>query len=97
MEAQAHLFSQGITGWQDAIVGSYAGSVDQLPTYVSAAASGRLKARVVGALWWDRTRGAEQIPELVERREAGRGPGPVPGHLGRRSCRTASPRTSPPR
>jgi predicted amidohydrolase YtcJ len=23
----------------------------------------------VGALWWDRTRGAEQIPELIERRE----------------------------
>ncbi|OUC92360.1 amidohydrolase [Streptosporangium minutum] len=73
VEAQAHLFSQGITGWQDAIVGSYAGSDDQLPTYIAAAASGRLKARVVGALWWDRTRGAEQIPELMERREAAEG------------------------
>ncbi|ADG88700.1 amidohydrolase [Thermobispora bispora] len=68
MDAQSHLFSLGITGWQDAIVGSYAGSDDQLPVYLSAAESGRLKARVVGALWWDRTRGAEQIPELVERR-----------------------------
>ncbi|MER5423551.1 amidohydrolase [Streptosporangium roseum] len=73
VEAQAHLFSQGITGWQDAIVGSYAGSDDQLPTYIAAAASGRLKARVVGALWWDRARGAEQIPELMERREAAGG------------------------
>lgn len=70
MEAQAHLFSLGITGWQDAIVGSYAGSDDQLPTYLSAAASGRLLARVVGALWWDRTRGAEQLEDLIERREA---------------------------
>nr|WP_256863207.1 amidohydrolase family protein [Microbispora sp. GKU 823] len=73
MDAQAHLFSLGITGWQDAIVGSYAGSDDQLPTYLSAASSGRLKARVVGALWWDRTRGAEQIPGLVERRAMAEG------------------------
>lgn len=73
LDAQSHLFSLGITGWQDAIVGSYAGSDDQLPVYLSAAASGRLKARVVGALWWDRTRGAEQIPELVERRASAAG------------------------
>jgi predicted amidohydrolase YtcJ len=73
MEAQGHLFSQGITGWQDAIVGSYAGSVDHLSAYVAAAASGQLRARVVGALWWDRTRGAEQIPELVERRRSAEG------------------------
>lgn len=62
MDAQAHLFSLGITGWQDAIVGSYAGSDDQLPAYLSAAASGRLKARVVGALWWDRARGPSRSP-----------------------------------
>ncbi|GGK84427.1 amidohydrolase [Sphaerisporangium melleum] len=68
MDAQAHLFSLGITGWQDAIVGSYAGSDDNFPAYLSAAASGRLRARVVGALWWDRARGAEQIEELAERR-----------------------------
>ncbi|GHH71492.1 amidohydrolase [Streptosporangium violaceochromogenes] len=73
LEAQNHLFSLGITGWQDAIVGSYAGSDDQLPVYLAAAASGALKARVVGALWWDRTRGAEQIPELVERRRSAEG------------------------
>ncbi|MFI6315912.1 amidohydrolase [Nonomuraea sp. NPDC050556] len=70
VEAQAHLFSLGITGWQDAIVGSYAGSDDQLPTYISAARSGRLKARVVGALWWDRTRGADQLEDLLARRES---------------------------
>ncbi|MDH2430275.1 amidohydrolase [Sphaerisporangium sp. TRM90804] len=73
MDAQAHLFSLGITGWQDAIVGSYAGSDDNLPAYVSAAASGRLRARVVGALWWDRARGAEQIEELVDRRAQAQG------------------------
>ncbi|MFC0863115.1 amidohydrolase [Sphaerimonospora cavernae] len=73
LDAQAHLFSLGITGWQDAIVGSYAGSDDQLPAYLSAASSGRLTARVVGALWWDRARGAEQVPGLVERRARAEG------------------------
>ncbi|MCG5215061.1 amidohydrolase [Streptosporangium sp. KLBMP 9127] len=68
LDAQEYLFACGVTGWQDAIVGSYAGSVDQLPVYLSAAESGRLKARVVGALWWDRARGAEQIGELLGRR-----------------------------
>ncbi|WP_214324136.1 amidohydrolase [Nonomuraea sediminis] len=73
VEAQRHLFSLGITGWQDAIVGSYAGSDDQLPTYLSAAGSGRLVARAVGALWWDRTRGLDQIDELLERRARAEG------------------------
>jgi len=73
LDAQAHLFSLGITGWQDAIVGAYAGSDDQLPVYLSAASSGALRARVVGALWWDRNRGAEQIEELLDRRERAAG------------------------
>ncbi|WP_219465792.1 amidohydrolase [Nonomuraea rhizosphaerae] len=72
-EAERHLFSLGITGWQDAIVGSYAGSVDQLPTYLSAARSGTLRARVAGALWWDRTRGLEQAEDLLARRAAAEG------------------------
>ncbi|MFZ0324447.1 MAG: amidohydrolase [Actinomycetes bacterium] len=71
--AQAYLFSLGITGWQDAIVGAVNGRPDNLEAYLRADGDGRLKARVVGALWWDRERGAEQIPELVERRAAGRG------------------------
>ena len=36
--------------------------------YVALAARGELTGRVVGALWWDRNRGAEQIDEFVERR-----------------------------
>jgi predicted amidohydrolase YtcJ len=67
--AQAHLFSLGVTGWQDAIVGDYLGQRDPYQTYLRAAADGRLRARVVGALWWDRTRGLEQVPELLARRE----------------------------
>jgi predicted amidohydrolase YtcJ len=72
--AQQHLHARGITAWQDAIVGDYLGSPDPLPVYLAAAASGQLTARVEGALWWDRGRGGEQLPELLARRERGRGP-----------------------
>ncbi len=62
--AQAELHSLGITTWQDAIVTP---EVEE-PAYVTLAGRGELTARVVGALWWERSRGAEQIDELVERR-----------------------------
>ncbi|MET9363781.1 amidohydrolase [Streptomyces sp. NPDC006632] len=68
LRAQAHLHSYGITAWQDAIVGNFGSMDDPADAYMSAARDGSLTARVVGALWWDRERGAEQIPELVERR-----------------------------
>lgn len=64
--AQEYLHSLGITAWQDAIVG---GSYPSLEAYVSAARKGELTARVVGALWWDRHRGEEQIEELVAKRD----------------------------
>lgn len=67
--AQRQLFAWGVTGWQDAIVGATNGAPDALDSYLRATASGVLKAHVVGALWWDRNRGLEQIPELVEKRE----------------------------
>lgn len=70
LAGQAYLHSVGVTGWQDAIVGSYAGMSDPGPTYAAAAASGELTADVVGALWWDRDRGCEQVADLVERRAA---------------------------
>jgi predicted amidohydrolase YtcJ len=70
LEGQAHLHSLGITAWQDAIVeaGERANNFD---AYVQAAAEGALTARVVGALWWDRARGLEQIDDLVALRERG--------------------------
>jgi predicted amidohydrolase YtcJ len=74
LQAQQHLHARGITAWQDAIVGDYLGSPDPLPVYLAAAASGQLTARVEGALWWDRGRGAEQLPDILARRERGRGP-----------------------
>jgi predicted amidohydrolase YtcJ len=69
--AQRHLHERGITAWQDAIVGDYLGALDPLDAYLSAAASGSLTARVRGALWWDRSRGGEQLPEILARREQG--------------------------
>ncbi len=68
LAGQAHLHSVGVTGWQDAIVGAYAGMADPGPTYLRAARRGDLTAHVVGALWWDRDRGEEQVATLVQRR-----------------------------
>lgn len=69
LQAQQVMFSHGITAWQDAAVGALFGQPDSLPIYLAAQQSGALQARVVAALWWDRTRGGEQIDELVGRRE----------------------------
>ena len=70
LAAQDYLLSLGITGWQDAIV-SYDDAADLLGAYLRAARAGTLRASVVGALWWDRNRGLDQLPELVERRSSG--------------------------
>jgi predicted amidohydrolase YtcJ len=67
--AQEHLLALGITGWQDAIIGRSHKSGDPLPAYVRAADRGTLRATVVGALWWDRHRGLDQLAELVEQRD----------------------------
>jgi predicted amidohydrolase YtcJ len=66
---QELLFSVGVTGWQDAWVGpGLHGHGDLLPVYLRAASTGALRARVRGALWWERDRGLEQLAELRERR-----------------------------
>lgn len=67
--AQQQLFAWGVTAWQDAIVGATNDTPDPLDSYLRLTASGVLKAHVVGALWWDRNRGLEQIPELVDKRD----------------------------
>jgi hypothetical protein len=61
--AQAHLHALGITAWQDAWL-----TKDMVETYRLLAERGRLSARVVGALWWDRTAGLDQIDGLIDRR-----------------------------
>jgi len=67
--AQTFLHSLGITAWQDAIVGEYAPMPNVRDVYPALAARGSLTARVVGALWWDRTRGLDQVEELIDVRE----------------------------
>ncbi len=71
LAGQEYLLSLGITGWQDAIVGRHPGLPDPIDAYLRAAAAGTLKANVVGAMWWERDRGIEQVAELVERRREG--------------------------
>jgi predicted amidohydrolase YtcJ len=69
MAGQAYLHSLGVTAWQDAIVGAYSGMDDPAATYTTADANGDLRSRVVGALWWERRLGVEQVADLVGRRE----------------------------
>ncbi|MGW2177541.1 amidohydrolase [Streptomyces sp. NPDC001732] len=69
LRAQKLLHSLGITGWQDALLGVLDGKPDPSDAYATAARDGSLTARVTGALWWDRERGTEQLPELVARRD----------------------------
>jgi predicted amidohydrolase YtcJ len=44
-----------------------------LPAYIETARDGRLTARVVGVLWWERHRGEEQIAELIDKRAQAEG------------------------
>lgn len=64
--AQAYLHSLGISAWQDAWV-----TPPDVEAYRLAAERGRLSARVVACLWWERERGSEQIDELIELRRRG--------------------------
>jgi predicted amidohydrolase YtcJ len=67
--AQDYVFSLGMVGWQDALLRIQDNGVDSLDAYLAAMADGSLRAKVTGALWWDRTRGLEQLPDLIARRD----------------------------
>ncbi|MBT2483559.1 MULTISPECIES: amidohydrolase [unclassified Microbacterium] len=71
--AQRTLHAHGVTGWQDALVGSFGDIADVYDTYRRAAAEGRLTARVNGALFYDPALGTGQIPGMVAKREAASG------------------------
>ncbi|WP_067698060.1 amidohydrolase [Nocardia jejuensis] len=75
LRAQDRLHSLGITGWQEAIVGSYGAAFDCADAYFTVAEKGLLTGRVRGAQWWDRTGDSAQIAGMVQRRrdfESGR-------------------------
>ena len=69
--AQDYLLSLGVTGWQDAIVGRSPDAPDPIDAYLRGCSEGTLVANVVGAIWWDRNRGLDQLPELLDRRRSG--------------------------
>jgi predicted amidohydrolase YtcJ len=69
-EAQQHLYSWGITGWHDALIGGYAGLDDPTQAYLDLIESGELTTLVHASQWWDRSRGLEQLDELRGRRES---------------------------
>jgi predicted amidohydrolase YtcJ len=69
MIGQRYLHSLGVTAWQDAIVGEYSTLQDAFDAYVTTAGRGQLTARVRGALWFERGKGLEQLPFLLDRRE----------------------------
>jgi hypothetical protein len=62
LAGQRYLLSCGITAWQDAIVEPVGHRV-----YRSLGERGDLSGSVIGALWWERARGLEQVDELVSR------------------------------
>jgi predicted amidohydrolase YtcJ len=70
LKGQSYLHSFGITGWQDAIV-TPTSHYRNYDAYLTAADRGALTGRVVGALWWDRAKGLEQIDDLVALRAGG--------------------------
>lgn len=70
LRAQEELLALGITGWQDAMVGAdVAGIADPIAAYERAVAEGTLAVHVVGAQWWVRDGGIDQVERMVARRD----------------------------
>lgn len=68
LRAQQELIALGITGWQDAMVGAaVAGIADPLAAYERALDEGTLQVHVVGAQWWLRDGGIEQVERMLAR------------------------------
>lgn len=67
LNAQAHLWSLGVTGWHEAILGEYNGKADCTPAYLRGIAEGQLKSSVSGALWVPAGLNVHEVPALVER------------------------------
>ncbi len=61
--AQAYLHSLGVTAWQDAHL-----TPTTLEAYLALESSSDLTGRVVGASWWARDRGEEQVNDLLAMR-----------------------------
>ncbi|MDQ0095175.1 amidohydrolase [Paeniglutamicibacter psychrophenolicus] len=66
LAGQRYLHSFGITGWQEALLGNYAGYADGSPIYRGLLAEGLLTGKAAGALWVPRETTLESVPALVD-------------------------------
>ncbi len=67
LNAQEHLWSLGVTGWHEAILGEYNGKADCTPAFLRGIADGTLKDETSGALWIAPGLRREDVPALVAR------------------------------
>ncbi|KRA26034.1 hypothetical protein ASD65_11175 [Microbacterium sp. Root61] len=67
LNAQEYLWSLGVTGWHEAILGEYNGKADCTAGYLRAIAEGTLKSDTSGALWIAPGLQREEVPALVAR------------------------------
>ena len=71
--AQEFLWTLGVTGWHEAILGEYNGKADCTAAYVEGLTGGSIRSAVSGARWVPQGTTEEQIPALIadfERRRA---------------------------
>ena len=61
-----YLHSVGVTGWQEAILGDYAGYSDVSTAYRRAREQGVVTETATGALWVPRSTTIDSVPALVE-------------------------------
>lgn len=61
-----YLHSVGVTGWQEAILGDYAGYPDASAAYREVRERGGVPETATGALWVPRDLTVEAVPDLVE-------------------------------
>lgn len=67
LNAQDFLWTLGITGWHEAILGDYNGKADCSDAYRSTIQDGTLRSSTSGALWVPPGTTADAVPALVER------------------------------
>jgi predicted amidohydrolase YtcJ len=67
LNAQEYLWSIGVTGWHEAILGEYNGKADATPAYLRAIADGALRSEASGALWIAPGLREADVPALVAR------------------------------
>ncbi|MGO3148390.1 MAG: amidohydrolase [Leucobacter sp.] len=73
LAGEVTLFSFGITGWQEAVLGDFLGYPDFTSTFRTLIDEGKLRGNVTGALWVSRDFEGMTIPDFVadlERRRA---------------------------